>query len=84
MNNFDLIMAFPFKDPEFGLQPGMSLLDYLAAHAPIDFNAAVNAWGSENINLTNDSEREAFMSMWSYLRYEYAHAMLVERKDRIE
>lgn len=79
----DLIMAFPFKDPEFGLQPGMSLLDYLAAHAPIDFNAAVNAWGSENINLTG-ADLKDFCTMWAYLRYEYAAAMLEERKDRIE
>lgn len=76
------VMAFPFKDSDFGLQAGMSLLDYYAAHAPIDFNAALNAWGDEAINLTGTDMKD-FCAMWAYLRYEYAVAMLEERKARI-
>lgn len=77
------VMAFPFKDPEFGLQPGMSLLDLFAAHAPIDFNAALTAWGDDKINLTG-SDLQDFCAMWAYLRYSYAAAMIEEREARLE
>lgn len=78
------VMAFPFKDSEFGLQTGMSLLDYYAANAPITFEMALKAWGDDNIDLVKSSDAKAFYTMWSYLRYEYAQAMLEERESRIE
>jgi hypothetical protein len=76
------VMAFPFKDSEFGLQPGMSLLDYYAASAPIPFEMALKAWGDDNIDLVKDSDLKAFYAVWAYLRYEYAAAMMEEREAR--
>lgn len=78
------LMAFPFKDPEFGLQQGMTLLDYLAANSPVTFEMALKSWGDEDVNLVDDGNRKAFFAMWSYLRYEYAAAMMEEREDRQE
>lgn len=77
------VMAFPFKDSEFGLQPGMSLLDFFAAHAPITFDMALKAWGDDNISLTG-TDLQDFYAMWAYLRYEYAAAMIEEREARLE
>lgn len=75
------VMAFPFKDSEFGLQPGMSLLDFFAAHAPITFDMALKAWGDDNISLTG-TDLQDFCAMWAYLRYQYATAMVEEREAR--
>lgn len=77
------VMAFPFKDPEFGLQPGMTLEDFFAAHAPITFDMALKAWGDDNISLTG-SDLQDFCAMWAYLRYQYAAAMMDEREARLE
>lgn len=78
------VMAFPFKDSEFGLQPGMTMIDYLAANAPVTFEMALKAWGDEDVNLVDDGNRKAFFAMWGYLRYEYAYAMMEEREGREE
>jgi len=77
------VMAFPFKDSEFGLQR-MSMLDYLAANAPVTFEMAMKSWGDEDVNLVDDGNRKAFFAMWAYLTYEYAEAMMEERSDRQE
>lgn len=75
------VMAFPFKDPEFGLQPGMTLEDFFAAHAPVTFEMALKAWGDDNISLTGTDLKD-FCAMWAYLRYQYAAAMVEEREAR--
>jgi hypothetical protein len=64
---------------------GMSLRDYLAARAPIDFTFAMRVFGWSDDNgpshLTHDADRASFMSVWALLRYEYADAMMAERAD---
>lgn len=60
---------------------GMSLRDWLAGEAPIDFDAACNTWGGVP-QISNDKERAAFLAVWAMARYEYADAMLDAREVR--
>jgi len=52
--------------------------EYLAAHAPVDYEMARHAYGSAMPS--GDEGRAAFFAIWSMLRYEYADAMLSEGK----
>lgn len=61
---------------------GMSLRDYLAAHAPVSFDAAISAFGADP-NFNRDNERAAFFAVWSLLRFEYADTMLEARKHNV-
>ncbi|MBS7703283.1 hypothetical protein [Chelatococcus asaccharovorans] len=56
---------------------GMCLRDYYAAHAPVDYLAAMAVHGGRP-NLNNDQERAAFFAVWALMRYEYADAMIAE------
>lgn len=56
----------------------MSLRDYFAAHAPIDWDVAMRFWGRGKAPYT-DQDRAMFFAVWTMLRYEYADAMLKER-----
>lgn len=75
--------AFPL-DAYKGLGPwhGMTLRDYYAAHAPVDVKMALVAWGDPKLAgpPSDDEGRAAFMAVWALLRYDYADAMLEERK----
>ncbi len=57
--------------------------DYFAAHAPIDFDFALRIWGDPESNLLLDSNRETFLAMWAFLRYEYADAMILNLKNNV-
>lgn len=61
-------------------QDGMTLRDYFAAHAPVDYSMACQAFGSTP-NLNNDQERAAFFAVWAFMRSEYADAMLKARQE---
>jgi len=64
---------------------GMSLRDYYAAHAPIDFAFAMRVFGWNDDNgpssLTHDADRISFLCVWAALRYEYADEMLAARRS---
>lgn len=70
--------AYPVAFTTTPLQ-GMSLRDYFAAIAPIDFALAAEIWGDPDVNLNDDKTRAVFFSVWALLRYEYADEMLAER-----
>lgn len=58
----------------------ISLRDYFAAHAPIGFDAALDAYGAAQLD---QADWDPFMVLWAYMRYQYADAMLAERdKDK--
>ncbi len=59
--------------------PGMTLRDYFAAHAPISVTEALKAYGGASMP-TTDAGRLAFMDTWAFLRYEYADAMIAMSK----
>ncbi|WP_404291476.1 hypothetical protein ACD578_05215 [Microvirga sp. RSM25] len=85
--------AFPQLDVESGqrdghgdlIEPfttsagGMTLRDYLAAHAPISFEMAAQVFG--DVPPFNDANRAAFLAVWALVRYEYADQMLRERAE---
>lgn len=58
---------------------GITLRDYFAAHAPVDFQMALQVFGAQDINLTDDETRAAFFAIWAMLRTEYADAMIAAR-----
>lgn len=66
---------------DYGLAFGMTLRDYFAAHAPVDFSYAMDVYGGRKISKlpTTDEERAVFFAVWTLLRYEYADAMLERR-----
>lgn len=55
---------------------GMTLRDYFAAKAPVDFGMVAALWGDDQISLHDDRTRAAFIAVWAMLRYEWADAML--------
>jgi hypothetical protein len=69
--------AFPCRHtPEH--EPGMTLRDYFAANAPIEYAQACFIYGSQ---IPHDDEgRSAFYACWTMLRYEWADFMLAERE----
>lgn len=56
-------------------QNGMTLRDYLAAHAPISFEEACGIQGRAPDRRSPEVMAD-FLAQWSRLRYEYADAML--------
>lgn len=75
--------AFPFvfNDGQADVAVyGMRLRDYFATHAPVSLADAVTVFGTYP-DMNSDTERAAFMSVWSLLRYEYADAMLAQRSE---
>lgn len=65
---------------ENGQQPGMSLREYYAAHAPISLRDAVEAFGEDPDHLSSlqdDSIRVGVFEMLAALRLEYADAMIL-------
>lgn len=77
--------AFPIsREQEGWYREGMTLRDYLAAHAPVGATMALAVWGKDSQLAgppADDKARAAFMAVWALLRYEYADAMLAERKE---
>lgn len=75
--------AFPVQDRtnEFGfaMQPGMSLRDYFAAHAPVTFDQVVQTYCNYP-NMAHPDERKTIRFIEALLRYEYADAMLAARQ----
>lgn len=78
--------AFPGKLPiygevadEFAYCGGMTLRDYFADSAPIDYRVALDCWGAYNPISIDDTTRASFFAMWATLRYEWADAMLAAR-----
>lgn len=72
--------AFPINEKEddgshYNTHTGMNMLEFFAAHAPISFAEAVNAYGGRP-NLGDDGERAAFFAIWAFLRIEFAKAMV--------
>lgn len=61
-------------------QGGMTLRDYFAAKAPVDFGMAVAVWGDDQLALHDDRTRAAFLAVWAMLRYEWADATLAARE----
>ena len=60
---------------------GMSLRDALAMNAPVTWADVHDAGGWVNgVALSNRDERAAVFAVMAVLRYEYADAMLEERK----
>lgn len=57
---------------------GLSLRDYFAAHAPIDWHNARAAFDRQPYN----DDRAEFYALWVRLRYEWADAMLAQRERR--
>jgi hypothetical protein len=71
--------AFPVpNDANVNGQEGMALLDYFAAHAPIQFDMVVHCYGGLP-NFADEFQRNDFIKMWAALRYDYANAMLGDR-----
>jgi hypothetical protein len=71
-------------------QSGMSLLDYFAAHAPVQLREDTSsAWVSEITGIsvpTNLDDQREWARFWAAcearLRYEYARAMLSAREAK--
>ena len=57
----------------------IALRDYFAARAPITYDEVVRIYGCAMPN--DDVGRASFMTVWALLRYEYADAMLVQRRE---
>lgn len=60
---------------------GMTLRDYFAAKAPITFEQVKQIYGDDDPDMQNDMVRATVYSIWALARYEYADAMLREKKD---
>lgn len=77
-------------DPGEPTNPGMTLRDYLVAHAPVTIADAISACGLEASAPSVDvavcrvmaypSKRAAAFAMLAQLRHEYADAMLKARE----
>lgn len=77
--------AFPtVVDMAPELHEGMTLRDYFAAKAPVDFGVAVAVWGENRLALDEDRTRAVFLTVWAMIRYEWADAMLAARKGGVK
>lgn len=65
--------AFPV---ESRLDRGLTKREYFAAHAPIDYDLVVRIFGSQIGH--SDSDRAAWIAVWTSLCFEYADAMIAE------
>lgn len=73
-------LAFPRPTDSTGPhRSGMTLRDYFAARAPVEYGMVCSTFGETSPNLNNEATRAAIMSVWAFLRYEYADAMMAER-----
>lgn len=57
----------------------VSTRDFFASTAPITFGDVVKVYGSVP-DVGNDLTRACFFSVWSLMKFEYADAMMAERK----
>jgi hypothetical protein len=82
--------AFPVaeSDPVLGsrVTPGMSLRDYLAAHCPVTMAEYVVEFGFQTIKDLHTADNasiywNSFLMMFTRMRYEYADALIEERKQ---
>lgn len=81
--------AFP-RDHAHDGHNGMSLLDYFAAHAPIQIDGDTDpAWVSGRTGIalpTNPDDQREWARFWAAceakLRYEYARSMLAAREAK--
>jgi hypothetical protein len=55
-----------------------TLRDFIAIDAPIDYEVVKTAYGTSIPS--NDIDRAAFFAAWALLRYEFADAMLDQKK----
>lgn len=60
------------------------LRDRFAYNAPITLEQVLVVFGDPEANMQNDDTRAAVNGLWSFMRYEYADAMLAERANRKE
>lgn len=65
-------------------RPGMTLRDYFAAHAPVTFAEALAACTGTMPALSDTDTRDFAWKVLASLRYEYADAMLLARKEASE
>jgi hypothetical protein len=78
--------AFPSGNPTHGGETGMSLRDYLAAHCPMTMAEYVVVYGFPTLKDLFYSDNAAkqlkkFFWLFAEYRYEYADAMIEERKQ---
>lgn len=75
---------FAFPAPGFGF--GLSVRDYLIAHAPITLQDAVIASGYSFSDyrsaLSNDEHRRTIMAILALLRREYADAVMADMAEK--
>lgn len=80
--------AFPFAatDPSNAhLQSsGMSMRDYVAIHAPITLDDAIDLCGFNRSHhpMRNDTDRFTILAVMMMARFEYADAFLAARSDQ--
>ena len=60
-------------------EPGMTLRDYFAAHAPITMHDARQVWDATSDNEVAPTGRE-LIYLLAHLRMEYANSMLAARE----
>lgn len=61
--------------------PGMPLRDYFASKAPVTVQDAIDVSGYKDRDcLKHDADRNVVFAVLTMMRYEYADAMLSERK----
>ena len=75
------IQHFPDGSAIVQEQGGMTLRDYFADNAPIDYRAALDCWGADTPLSKDDATRASFFAVWAMLRYEWADAMLAARGE---
>lgn len=70
--------AFPTTYSQF---PGMSLRDYVAIHAPISLDDAIDLCGFNRSHhpMRNDTDRTIILEVLVRARLQYAEAMLAAR-----
>ena len=71
-------VAFPTT---YGQFPGMSLRDYLAAHAPFTLDDAIDLCGFNRSHhpMRNDTDRIVIIEVFMKMRFEYADIFLAAR-----
>lgn len=63
------------------LQTGLSVRDYFASKAPVTVQDAIDVSGYKDRDcLKHDADRNVVFAVLTMMRYEYADAMLSERK----
>lgn len=60
---------------------GMTLRDYLAAHAPITISDAKEVFGDPDAKMVEEAVCAGVLMIYAMLRYQYADAMIKERKE---